>query len=182
MTRIDETQEALARIRMTVDLHNAALLKANQELDSTAEEPTMNASERHWSLGSQLNKICASEYELNKRDEPGFRHFERRLRNFIADYIDADECPAEPLEVTANFIVVKCTKTTFRFALINAYTFVIGQRRTGKSSKTSFVAILHFMASPVMTSLSLTQNPSPSAGFIRCFHVTDRANLGTILP
>ncbi|KIJ28811.1 hypothetical protein M422DRAFT_269862 [Sphaerobolus stellatus SS14] len=103
MTRIDENQEAIARIRTAVDIHDKLMDIALQEENITDgdECPKPIISQNHWSLGSPLRTISAKQYELRQVGRPGFRHFEKKLRSFLSDNIDAQERPLEPLEITA---------------------------------------------------------------------------------
>ncbi|KIJ49008.1 hypothetical protein M422DRAFT_246784, partial [Sphaerobolus stellatus SS14] len=103
MTRIDENQEAIARIRTAVDIHDKLMDIALQEENITDgdECPEPIISQNHWSLGSPLRTISAKQFELRQVGRPGFGHFEKKLRSFLSDNIDAQEKPLEPLEITA---------------------------------------------------------------------------------
>ncbi|KIJ45000.1 hypothetical protein M422DRAFT_251649 [Sphaerobolus stellatus SS14] len=100
MTRIDENQEAIARIRTAVDIHNKLMKELLQEQNITDgdECPTPVASKDHWSLGSLLSSISARIYELEHAERKGFRRFEKKLLSFLSEHINAGEKPSEPLE------------------------------------------------------------------------------------
>ena len=100
MTRSDEEQEAIARVRTAVNLYDELRLRAIQALNATDgdKQPVSVVSEEHWSLGSLLARTLVRTYEMNA-GKPGFLHFERRLGNFLSAHIECDERPPEPLEV-----------------------------------------------------------------------------------
>ncbi|KIJ28044.1 hypothetical protein M422DRAFT_270733 [Sphaerobolus stellatus SS14] len=122
MTRIDENQEAIAKIRTAVDIHDKLMEESVQEQNITDgdECPTPITSKDHWSLGSHLNSILAKKYELEHAERKGFRGFGRKLPFFLSEYINADERPSESLEIH-----------------INVYTFAIVPLKTGGRKKTS---------------------------------------------
>ncbi|KIJ52403.1 hypothetical protein M422DRAFT_156634, partial [Sphaerobolus stellatus SS14] len=90
MTRVDENQEAIARIRTAVDIHGKLMKELLQEQNITDgdECPTPVASKDHWSLGSPLSSI-------SKR----VSLFEKKLLSFLSEHINAGEKPSEPLEI-----------------------------------------------------------------------------------
>ncbi|KIJ29756.1 hypothetical protein M422DRAFT_188008, partial [Sphaerobolus stellatus SS14] len=101
MTQIDENQEAIARIRTAVDLHDEYLTRAIEEQNRTdgGECPVPTVSETHWSLGSPLRMIPAKKYEKEHVGQPGFRFFERNLHDFLHHNIPLQERPSEPLQI-----------------------------------------------------------------------------------
>ncbi len=104
MVRIDERQEAVAFIRMTIDNAQEALHNKNQDLDLAPEldldnleinNPVNNdglSIERTWKFGSPEGKkitshvLEASLAPLNR----DYSAFDQRLRLFIADNLPQD--------------------------------------------------------------------------------------------
>ncbi|KIJ30269.1 hypothetical protein M422DRAFT_268237 [Sphaerobolus stellatus SS14] len=101
MTQIDENQEAIARIRAAVDIHDKLMEEPVQEQNITDgdECPTPITSKDHWSLGSPLSSILANKYLLEHAERKGFRGFGRKLLFFLSEHINADERPSVPLEI-----------------------------------------------------------------------------------
>ena len=105
MVRIDERQEAVAFIRMTIDNAQEALRAKNQDLDLDLKEPDLNSpeikiansenepeTERSWKFGSpEGKKITSRALEANlallNRD---YSSFDQRLRAFIANNLPQD--------------------------------------------------------------------------------------------
>ncbi|KIJ50224.1 hypothetical protein M422DRAFT_245466 [Sphaerobolus stellatus SS14] len=135
MTRIDENQEAIARIRTAVDIRDKLMEESVQEQNITDgdECPTPITSKDHWSLGSPLSSILAKKYELEHAERKGFRGFGRKSLFFLSEHINADERPSKPLEIH-----------------INVYTFAITPLKTGGRKKTSFDAIQTSIDTPDM--------------------------------
>ncbi|KIJ31648.1 hypothetical protein M422DRAFT_266678 [Sphaerobolus stellatus SS14] len=78
MTQIEENQEAIARIRTAVDLHDEYLTRAIEEQNRTDG---------------------AKKYEKEHVGQPGFRFFERNLHDFLHHNIPLQERPSEPLQI-----------------------------------------------------------------------------------
>jgi len=89
MVRIDENQEAIARIRLSVDLYDAARLAAIQEQNENDGEelPVAVVEGVHWKLGSPLQLITAREWEKQETSRLAFRNFEVRLVCFLQEYL-----------------------------------------------------------------------------------------------
>ncbi|KIJ54948.1 hypothetical protein M422DRAFT_153273 [Sphaerobolus stellatus SS14] len=102
MTQIDENQEAIARIRTSVDIYDKFMNDTLQEQNITDgdECPTLIDSSGHWSLGSPLPLMSVRRYALQHVGTPGFRHFERKLLSFLSAHVDAQVKPLEPLQIT----------------------------------------------------------------------------------
>jgi hypothetical protein len=74
MVRIDETQEAIARIRMAIDDNNKARAAALGILDNPdTEEHGPQDSASHWSFGSPGPQLDSHQFEehMNSRERGG---------------------------------------------------------------------------------------------------------------
>ncbi|KAL1754470.1 hypothetical protein FB107DRAFT_275798 [Schizophyllum commune] len=97
MTRIDENKEAVAQIRMTINLDKAA--RNEEEASKAASERTNEPNETDdegdtpWALGSPSSGVVPShQIEANRRDDPVYHDFDMRLRLFLLEVF-----PDEPL-------------------------------------------------------------------------------------
>jgi hypothetical protein len=94
MVRIDETQEAIARIRMAIDDNNKARAAALGILDNLdTEEHGPQDSDSHWSFGSPGPQLDSRQFEehVNSRERgQEFRLFNARLQDFIARVFPQD--------------------------------------------------------------------------------------------
>lgn len=107
MARIDENQEAIARIRMAIDNYDRARRHLDAEEDEIPDDEELHKSvmdERHWSLGAPEKKTIAKNLEQGFRQPSRFfRHFDRNLRSFLQKHITAD-CVGkdEPIKVCSD--------------------------------------------------------------------------------
>ena len=96
MARIDETQEAIARIRMIVDENDMAQRDIDVDIEddlADVAEHTLLADEdsiqgRHWSFGSPYKAITSTDLQLVEQSFKGdknFDGFDTKLRNFFVD-------------------------------------------------------------------------------------------------
>jgi hypothetical protein len=89
MVRIDETQEAIAYIRMAVDNDDKArALQSQAEVNDSTEtprEPELHNPEQHWSFGSRSGgRLDTRELEKNlATTDHDYISFDERLRAFI---------------------------------------------------------------------------------------------------
>jgi hypothetical protein len=97
MVRIDETQEAIARIRMTIDNHDKAIIEAAQagssantgedEKEDEDESPVDPQATDHWTFGAPVpgRLINSRAIEDMEGRTPPFKNFDMRLRLFISE-------------------------------------------------------------------------------------------------
>ncbi|KIJ31105.1 hypothetical protein M422DRAFT_267313 [Sphaerobolus stellatus SS14] len=102
MLKIDENQEVIARIRMSVDRLDAQSSLEREELDSTDDGPLASPSETeaHWALGSPLSKCDPDRVEEANSQHPGFRRVTTRLTEFLSEVTDPEHRPTSPLRLT----------------------------------------------------------------------------------
>jgi hypothetical protein len=83
MLRYDETQEAIARIRMTINNYKQSLCDS-QDPDETPVDPEEGA---HWAFGVPVPGRLINSWALKEtsKDLPAFRNFDFLLRQFISD-------------------------------------------------------------------------------------------------
>ena len=104
MVRTDENGEAIARIRMAVNLHDAELGKKKQlenMTDGSGPLSTPCLSDEHWSLGSPLQVVSAVQLEKENQDNPAFRHFERNLVHFLKEDVVKEFDWSGPFQVSS---------------------------------------------------------------------------------
>ncbi|KAJ7455773.1 hypothetical protein FB451DRAFT_1515464 [Mycena latifolia] len=84
MARIDETQEAIARIRMTIDNFDEAQREESDETDETPVDPQSTA---HWAFGAPVpgRLINSRALEEANNGSLAFRNFDFGLRQFMSD-------------------------------------------------------------------------------------------------
>ncbi|KIJ48583.1 hypothetical protein M422DRAFT_162395 [Sphaerobolus stellatus SS14] len=99
MTRIDENQEAIARITMAVEQYDSSKVILNQEeTENDGEEaPPPVVEGNHWKLGSPLPRVSAREWEISEGANPAFRHFESKLIAFLVEVLAEDDRPPQPI-------------------------------------------------------------------------------------
>ncbi|KIJ35457.1 hypothetical protein M422DRAFT_180706 [Sphaerobolus stellatus SS14] len=99
MIKIDENQEAIARITMAVEHYDASKYVQSQEEDENdgEEAPPPVIEEAHWKLGSPLRRISARDWEISEAGNPAFRRFESKLTNFLTEILVEDDRPSQPL-------------------------------------------------------------------------------------
>ena len=105
MTQIDEKQEAIAKIRMTIDNDAAAKklshtdFKEDDELSPNlgqseslavwAPPDNVNGHSPHWIFGSPENPINSYtlETKISTQGDESFKKFDERLRDFLSLYL-----------------------------------------------------------------------------------------------
>ncbi|KAJ7077335.1 hypothetical protein C8R44DRAFT_896304 [Mycena epipterygia] len=113
MSRFDETQEAIARIRMAIDNYDKSQREAeenDEELDETPVDPQDTA---HWAFGAPVpGRLMNSKAlaELN-RDSPAFENFDFRLREFISETFPEEYIKYEDTIMIRNF---KCVHISYQ--------------------------------------------------------------------
>jgi len=102
MVRIDENQEAIARIRMAVNSHDKEVQRMNDELDKSDGEqlPPPTRTQAHWAVGSRQRKIELGLYEEQNSDNPAFRRFGSRLLSFFQETLNSDTQLRPPFHVS----------------------------------------------------------------------------------
>jgi hypothetical protein len=107
MAQIDENQEVIARIRMTIDNYDKARRFPNAEDDEIPdqdEQDKLDAEQRHWSLGAPEHITTAKALEqdvFRYQRNRFFRQFDSRLKSFLREHISADSIGMdEPLKVS----------------------------------------------------------------------------------
>ncbi|KIJ33453.1 hypothetical protein M422DRAFT_264557 [Sphaerobolus stellatus SS14] len=103
ITHIDENQEAIACIRMFVDLHDEELSKAMSAEDLTdGNEPPPRPvrCQDNYAVGSPLTKITIDILENTKGNLPLYRSFRSKLHEFLKSELDKDSCPRGFLTIT----------------------------------------------------------------------------------
>lgn len=92
MARIDEKQEAIAKIRMAIDSNITACAKIEAELDEInsdhsdthnfwAAPDNANGNSPHWIFGSPEKPINSRALEM---ENLSFKEFDERLRDFLS--------------------------------------------------------------------------------------------------
>ena len=109
MVRIDENQEAVARIRLTINEHDARRRQDEAELNDHSDEVELSGdgekadepldSDRHWKLRSPDKLSLAAQLPDAKREDPMFHKFESKLRDFFTHYVPDDSLGWAPLKV-----------------------------------------------------------------------------------
>jgi hypothetical protein len=87
MGRIGETQEAIARIRMSVDNFDKAAHESEDTDDNIDETPVDSDANAHWAFGAPVPGRLVNSRALKETngDSPAFRNFDFRLGGFISD-------------------------------------------------------------------------------------------------
>ncbi|KAJ7746517.1 hypothetical protein B0H14DRAFT_2406480 [Mycena olivaceomarginata] len=83
MSRIDETQEAIARTRMAIDNHD----KSQTEPEEVDETPVESLDGAHWTFRAPVpgRLVTSRTLEEDNSGSPAFRNFDLRLREFISE-------------------------------------------------------------------------------------------------
>lgn len=83
---MDENEETMARIQMAVD----EWLKSREEDEKDQVLGPSNAeSPAHWKLGSADPRITSVRIEAKNQSNPSFRHFNQKLREYLARHYPA---------------------------------------------------------------------------------------------
>lgn len=123
MAQIDENQEVIARIRMTIDNHDKARRfpdAEDDEIPDQDEQDKLDAEQCHWSLGAPERITTAKVLEqgiFRHQRNRFFRQFDSRLKSFLREHISANCIGTdEPLKVSLDqfkfFSVVDLQKGT----------------------------------------------------------------------
>jgi len=92
MVCIDENQEAIAQIRMSVDQNDENSKRLVEELNISDGGPLAPPvdSYRHWAIGSRCRKVPIAEFEEETLGNPAFCQFSGRLIDFFREVLDLD--------------------------------------------------------------------------------------------
>ncbi|KAJ7115714.1 hypothetical protein C8R44DRAFT_709074 [Mycena epipterygia] len=82
----DEREEAMARIKMAIDEWRQSQTDTDLEESELATIPGTSASSGHWKLGSPAPLVSVHRLEAERTNDPVFRDFNMRLREYIAHY------------------------------------------------------------------------------------------------
>ncbi|KAJ6451401.1 hypothetical protein C8R45DRAFT_1124863 [Mycena sanguinolenta] len=87
MSRIDETQEAMARIRMNINNYDKAVQKTQDSDDTVDETPVDPQTDAHWAFGAPMPGRLMNSRALEEANSasPFFANLDFRLRQFISD-------------------------------------------------------------------------------------------------
>jgi hypothetical protein len=99
MTRIDENQEVIAQIRMTVDeAHRCPKSSARDDRNLPGQgvvsvADAADAASMHWKLGSPLRVTSSTALEAEMKHDKKFRRFHSHLREFLANNLLEETIP-----------------------------------------------------------------------------------------
>ena len=108
MAKIDENQEAIARIRLAVDDYDRECRERHEQpsadelpddSESLASLPSQKATaegphEKSWSFGGRQPIRTALDVEESTKSNPVYRDFSRRLHSFLLEHLK-DEAALE---------------------------------------------------------------------------------------
>ncbi|KIJ24430.1 hypothetical protein M422DRAFT_274777 [Sphaerobolus stellatus SS14] len=97
ITRIDKNQEAIARIRMFVDLNDAEISKAISAEDLTVgcgPPPEPVYSQENYALGSPQTTLSIAVLQNKKANLPAYRSFGRKLQEFLGKELEEESRPS----------------------------------------------------------------------------------------
>src|SRR5882724_11580880 len=108
MTHIDETQEAIACIRMNVDAYDAEL-RAQADSEDIREDlgktqqgvqtAATQSPQEPWKLGCPGKRTTTTGVSLECEDHPHFRGFHKSLVQFLQKKISEERIVGSPLKV-----------------------------------------------------------------------------------
>lgn len=86
MARIDEIQEAIARIRMYTDNYDAVQREPEDNEEDLDETPVDPLDSAHWAFGAPVPGRLVNSRALEEANShsPAFANFDFRLREFIS--------------------------------------------------------------------------------------------------
>ncbi|KAG6806210.1 hypothetical protein H0H92_012225 [Tricholoma furcatifolium] len=156
MARIDEAQEAVARIRMLIDDSEKANKPSDEDIDVADSENSQTLSNStlhpwdpplglgghppHWTFGSPDLRVDSCDLELTFKDNPSFKSFDERLRIFLSTTLGEERLQFEDV------IEVSC-------ALSNVPIYAISHKKIGHRLVILSVAVQDFMVMNVTTVL-----------------------------
>lgn len=85
MTRADESQETIARIRMEINADAESRRREAEELTESRLEPL--AAEKNWCLGSRTKPTNPVLVERDNLKNPVFKNFNTKFKKFCADHL-----------------------------------------------------------------------------------------------
>ncbi|KAJ7125922.1 hypothetical protein C8R44DRAFT_702274 [Mycena epipterygia] len=112
MARIDETQEAIARIRMNIDNYDRAQREAD-DLDDVDETPVDPQNTAHWAFGTPFSGRLMNSRAVEDANtgSAAFQDFDFRLRQFISDMYPAENIRYEDTIMIRSF---KCVHISYQ--------------------------------------------------------------------
>ncbi|KAJ7119998.1 hypothetical protein C8R46DRAFT_1149767 [Mycena filopes] len=113
MVRVDETQEAIARIRMHLNNYDRAQRKS-QDLDEDVDETPVDTHDgAHWAFGAPVpgRLLNSRALEENHPHSAAFQNFDFRLRLFIAETFPEEHIKLEDTIMIRSF---KCVHISYR--------------------------------------------------------------------
>lgn len=171
MAQIDEKQEAIAKIRMAIDMDVAACARIDNEaaeagISTTAVRMSESAwaapnnvdgHSPHWIFGSPEKPIDSRilETDMRAQGNPSFKEFDERLRNFLSLCLPDEVIQYEdPILVSLNthyrYYYLLLSFST-RSSYLNVSMSSTNQLKTGQKLVTFFDATTSFMAGNDMT-------------------------------
>ncbi|KAF7347043.1 hypothetical protein MVEN_01458100 [Mycena venus] len=112
MARIDEVQEAIARIRMTIDNYDESQRESeeNEELD---ESPVDVQDSAHWAFGAPVSGRLVNSRALEELNDssPAFGNFDFRLREFVSETFPEEHIKYEDTIMIRRF---KCVHISYQ--------------------------------------------------------------------
>jgi hypothetical protein len=102
MTRIDENQEVIARIRLALNCYLEHGRQQQIDLDHTdgGVVPPPIKSENHWAVGARLRRTSLHDYEETQRGNPAFRQLAARLVSFFQEVLAEESQLSLPFSVS----------------------------------------------------------------------------------
>ncbi|KAJ7092944.1 hypothetical protein B0H15DRAFT_938487 [Mycena belliarum] len=112
MNRIDETQEAIARIRMTIDNDDKATHESEDTDHNIDETPVDPEADAHWAFGAPVpGRLINSLAFEDANNGSAFRNFDFRLRRFISDTFPEERIKYEDTIMIRSF---KCVHLSYQ--------------------------------------------------------------------
>ena len=101
MTKIDENQEVIAQIHMSINHFDAKMSLMEEELDRNDGGPLLPSieTEAHWALGSCLAKLDSARIEQKNSQNPGYHQFTIKLTKFLEEMLDPEDQLTSPSQV-----------------------------------------------------------------------------------
>ncbi|KIJ46695.1 hypothetical protein M422DRAFT_249859 [Sphaerobolus stellatus SS14] len=102
MTKIDENQEVIAQIRMSINHFDVKMSLVEEELDRNDGGPLLPPieTEAHWALGSRLTKLDPEGIEQKNSQNPGYHQFTIKLTKFLEEMLDLENQLTSPFQLT----------------------------------------------------------------------------------
>ena len=110
MTRIDENQEAIARIRMNIDASDAELRAQAEDIEEDHMKvqqtvQTAATSQGHWKLGAPEKHVTTIQVTTEFEGHPPFQGFHKNLFKFLQKVFPEERIDGSPLKVCNNLMI-----------------------------------------------------------------------------